>query len=201
MRFATIAAAAVLLAAVAGTARAAAPSVVDRTYRCVVQPLYDQVREIRVGGSPSLQVPAPGGKRTVPALISVVARSGGSGDRALFFASFGPDSGRLVGSVGVDPKACKLQKAVVPLVSLGLPGPPVRFNKLGTCPATRAVLIRVRAVVDRTPRWQKRGDYLSANVNVLEAKLAVRSLANAPIAFVAVSRTGASRIFLAPRCD
>ena len=204
MRLAMLAAlttAAALLAGTAGEARGAAPSVVDRTYRCVVPPLYDQVREIRVGVSPSMELPAAGGTRTVPALISVVARTGGFGDRSLLFASFGPDSGRGVGSIGIDPKACTLQKAAIPLASRGLPGPPVLFNTSGKCPSTRAVLVRFRAVVDRTPRWRKQGDYLTASVNVVEAKLAVRSLGNAPIGFIAVSRAGTSQAFLSPRCD
>jgi len=163
--------------------------------------VYDQVREINLGVSPRHEATAAGvGAR--PASVWVGARRGGYGERSFFSVQFGPGNREASGSISIDPEACgQLAKTRVPLVSRGLPAAPVLFEQYVACPATRAVLVRLRALVDRTPRWRRSSGYVTANVNVLEGELAVRSLAQTPIGFVAVSRSGASETYLSPRCD
>ena len=68
----------------------------------------------------------------------------------------------------------------------------------------RRVLVRLRARIDRVPRWRRQSpDERVASVNVKQAAFAVTSDADGgvPVAFGEVSRTGETRFFYSSRCE
>lgn len=202
MRLIALAALLTLATAGPGASRESA-IVLDRTYRCVVPPAYDDVRQINFGASNRRESPTPEGS-DYPASVFVGARRGGSqGERSFLSLVSRPSLDQeKTGSIWVDPRACShITKPTIPLVSRGLPGPPTLFELEVVCPVSSAVIVRVRAIVDRTPRFRKRSDSLVANVNVLEAKVAVHTLKQRPVAYVSIARSGATKTYYSSDCE
>jgi hypothetical protein len=107
----------------------------------------------------------------------------------------------VFGTVGVRRDACRAAAAPIPLTPAGLRGGPA--GALGVeyeCPASRQVIVRFRTVLAATGRLKQGDDFLTAHVPVLEAKLAVRTVAGKPLAYGEVIASGKARLLTARGC-
>jgi len=143
-----------------------------------------------------------------PARGSITRRGGEDGDHSVLSILGGPLAGQYpTGRIGIKRERCSWRKDVqVLLTPNGLPGPPTRFNKLIECRVPRRILIRVRATLDRRARLSGIGDGLVAAIgNVVDAEFVVQTSPTAPtrpkrLAFVAIARTGGTKLYYAPQC-
>lgn len=168
----------------------ASTSTVDRTFSCATVSVFGD-RFARVGAS--ARTP------TWPASASVATGAAGTIE-ALAGLEAGPSSGRTTGNVYFNWKRCRSTSAVVPLTSRGLPGPPVEFGQAVRCPSGARVLVRLRAAIDRSPRWRRQGDVTVASGNLSDATLALRTTGGKPLALASIS-AGRLKLYMAPGCE
>ena len=108
---------------------------------------------------------------------------------------------KTFGTIGVRRDACRATAAPIPLTLAGLRGGAA--GPLGDeyeCAAPRQVIVRVRAVLAETGRLKQGDDFLTVHVPVLEAKLAVRTVAGKPIAYGVVGASGKATLFAGRGC-
>ena len=108
---------------------------------------------------------------------------------------------RTFGTVGVRREACRATRAPIRLTSAGVKGgvaPPLGDEY--ECVAPHQVVVRIRAVLAAAGRLKQGDDFLTTHVPVLEAKLAVRTSADKPLAYGEVVASGNSRLFVGPGC-
>ena len=190
----------------AGAARVAATRI-DRTYACTVLPEYDDVRVVNFGIGPRREL---SNGYTDPGRIGVSTEAAGELNTNLVSISTGPTPGQrpTSGSIVVTRKSCtEIKDVQIPLTPAGLPTPPYRYEKYVECRVPRRVLVRLRATVDRRPRFAADGrGNLVARTNITEAQLAVHSFsgkgaARKPLALGVFSKTGEITVWLAPTCE
>jgi hypothetical protein len=98
---------------------------------------------------------------------------------------------------------CRSVRTSVPLVSRGLAGPPVRWEKTLTCPVRGRVLVRVRARLQEPTTWRRMDDtYVGARNPVTTAQLAVRSeRTGKPIAYLELDAQGRTKLWYSGACS
>lgn len=180
-------------------ARAAALTVdttriVDRTLLCSTLSEFGE-RVLRVNMSSPKAVP----NVDVPGAALLWTRGSGGESRSVAGVEAGPASGRPTGGVYYSKSGCRLTAKNVPLTSRGLSRPPVLFDQYLRCSATRRVLVRMRAVLDRKVVWRTARDLLKANGNFSTAALAVRTEAGKPIAFFTLE-SGKTKLWTVGSC-
>lgn len=189
------------MGAVAGGA--GTTTIFDRSYTCAIPPEYP-------GGPPTITV-SVSPRRTLFDDVrgagggAGISRGGYGGD-ALFSINTGPwDSRQPNGFVLLNPRVCTARRRPLPLSRRGLSGPPVLFEQYLECPVTRRIAFRVRAPLDRTPRFRVSDGNRIATVNFSEATFVVAleraGAAPRPVAFATIASNGTTRFFSSPRCE
>jgi hypothetical protein len=202
--------AAVVLAA--GSARAGSETtfVLDRTYSCSIV-LHGGIYQLESRAHPGARTGGAWTKLAYAGLRTGVF-SGATGNLLAWVSAGKPTKTttvdqefwtfdvRTFGTAGIRGDLCNPSRAQVPLTSKGLRGgPAAALGDELQCEAPRSVLVRLRAVVPA--RAALRGkDFESTHLPVLEAKLAVRTLAGKPLSFATVSQTGKATLFTAKGC-
>jgi len=93
--------------------------------------------------------------------------------------------------------------APVPLARKGIPGPPTVWAKSVECQVRGKVLVRVRAVLERSVPWRRQdAAFVGARANAVSGKVAVRAQASgAPVAYVELDSSGKTRLWFSPGCS
>ena len=184
-----------------GVAVSASSRVVDRTFVCTPTLLYGQLRDVDVDANPLYSYE----NVTTPAHVEV--RSGAQ-TTASALATVRAGSWRYLGSVyraGVfmSSRRCAQTAAAVPLARKGIPGPPTVWAKSVECQVRGKVLVRVRAVLERSVPWRRQdAAFVGARANVVSGKVAVRAQASgAPVAYVELDPSGKTRLWFSPGCS
>jgi hypothetical protein len=204
----TLAFAACLVAAAAAAPGEGAPSrVVDRTFRCTLAPLYDNLRELNVAANPRGSLGNGGTSSDVsPGYISL---GSGPGTRAFddFVFARSRVEERAAGApwppgVYASVERCVPARRSVPISAKGLPRPPVKFATDADCEVRGRVLVRVRAILETPSSWGPTGrPYVGARRNVVEAKIAVRSeRTRRVIGLLELNRAGETRLWASSEC-
>lgn len=190
--------AAVALAAGIERGETAASTVVDRTFLCSVN-VHAGVRFIDVGAGPKTESPEGPGS---PAHAGV-SGGGSSLDTVMVSIDGGPAGGRPTGGVYVNKRRCTwLRKDRIPLSPAGLPGPPIRWSAGYRCLAPPRILVRVRASLRQPASWVTGSRNIAVRANIVDASMAVQtSPTRKKLAFVALTKTGESKLYVAPRCE
>lgn len=188
---------------------AAASRIVDRTFRCTLARLYGDLRELDVTARPNGSLGNGGRSDDVsPGYVSVGSGPASGTFDDLVFARTRSEERRVApgnpfpAGVFVDVRRCTAVRTSVPLSAKGLPGPPVRFDTDADCEIRGRVLVRVRAVLEAPTSWRPADrPYVGARRNVVEAKIAVRSVrTRRAIGLLALDRAGETRLWVASRC-
>lgn len=147
---------------------------------------------------------------TEPGRVGVSTEAAGELNTNLVSISTGPTPGQrpTSGSIVVTRKWCtEIKDVQIPLTPAGLPRPPDRYEKYVECRVSRRVLVRLRATLDRRPRFAGDGrGNLVARTNITEAQLAVHSFpgkgaARKPVVLGVFSKSGEITVWLSPRCE
>lgn len=105
------------------------------------------------------------------------------------------------GTLGYNRTRCSPVRRQVALTPAGLRGGAA--SALGEeldCTTPRRVLLRVRARLQSRGSLQKRGDFLSTGVPVLDAKMSLRTLRGKPLVYAEVFQSGKAPLFTARAC-
>jgi hypothetical protein len=201
---AMVAAAAVLTSDLKGSA---ATAIVDRTMVCSPIALAGGLRDLDVvarprGAGSSAEVnatPSPG---------YVGVRSGGLSPtsdlvavRARAWRRFGAQ--HLPPGVYANSKRCASVRTSIPLMPMGLSGPPVQWAEDSPCETAGRILVRVRAVLQSGAPWRSSdGPYFGAQSNVVEATMAIRTeRGRRPIALLRLQKSGSTRLWPSSSCS
>jgi hypothetical protein len=199
-----------VLAASSAQAGQDATFVLDRTYSCSIV-LHGGIYRLENRAHPGARASGSWAKLAYAGLRAG-AFSGGSGNLLAWITAGKPTKTttvdqefwtfdvRTFGTVGIRGDLCNPTKATVPLTASGLHGGAAA--PLGDelkCEVPRRVLVRIRAVLASRARLHGR-EFESIHVPVLEAKLAVRTLAGKPLSFATVSQSGKATLFTARGC-
>lgn len=188
--------------AVAGSGGLAQSRIVDRTFVCTPMAIAG-VRDLDLWASPP---------RTDPWIIPayLVARTGTTLPTSDLVFVRAQAQGRIgwtspspgLAGVYAHARRCTPSRAVVPLSSKGLPGPPAGWFSEVSCSLRGRVLVRVRALLAAPAQWRRADEtYLGAQKRIVEASLAVRSQRTGePLALMKVDSAGRTRLWTAPRC-
>jgi hypothetical protein len=196
----------------AGSARAGqdATFVLDRTYSCAI-PLHGGIYQLENRAHPGARASGSWTKLAYAGLRAGVF-SGGTGNLLAWVSAGRPAQGTTVdqefwtvdvktfGTIGVSGRNCNPTKSPVPLSAAGLRGGVAA--PLGDeleCDVPRRVLVRIRAVLASRASLHGR-EFESVHVPVVEAKLAVRTLAGKPLTYAVVSQSGKATLFTAKGC-
>lgn len=192
----------VMAFATVGSGTSAPSRIVDRTFACT--PIaYGGLRDLDIWASPPRtepwEIPAylvarTGTTLTTDDLVFVRARAQGRIGWTL------PASGPA--GVYAHARRCVPSRAVVPLSSKGLPGPPAGWFSEASCSLRGRVLVHVRARLATPAEWRRvDGTYLGARNRVVEASLAIRSeRTGEPLAFMRLDSAGRTRLWTGSRC-
>ena len=201
-----------VVAMATATARAAPEQtfVLDRTYSCAIA-LHGGIYRLENRAHPGAR---SGGSWTKLAYVGLRAGvfSRGTGNLLAWVSAGKPAKATTVdqefwtfdvktfGTMGISGRNCNPAKASIPLSTAGLRGGAAA--PLGSelkCDVPRRVLIRIRAVLSSRASLHGR-EFESVHVPVVEAKLAVRTLAGRQLSYAAVSQTGKAVLFTAKGC-
>lgn len=114
------------------------------------------------------------------------------------FWTFAP---RGSGTLGYNRTRCSPIRRQVLLARSGLNGGPAgALGEERDCTTPTRVLVRLRARLQSKGSLQKRGDFVSTGVTVLDAKMSVRSLTGKPLIYAEVFQSGKAPLFTARGC-
>lgn len=186
------------------SAEAVRTTVIDRTLVCTTAAIGGAGRDLDVVSAPDTIGGYTGTRSTIPAYAHV-SSGAATLDSYLVALRSGPLTGIsriLPAGVYASSRWCSASRAVVPLTSRGLPGPPVVWRKDVECVVSRRVLVRVRARLEGTQAWRRTEvGYVGARGEVLSGSLAVREQrTGAPVAYVELA-AGTARLWHASRCS
>jgi hypothetical protein len=211
-RIAAFFAVVVVSALALGSAQASrqATFVLDRTYSCAIA-LHGGIYQLENRAHPGARTGRSWTKLAYAGLRAGVF-SGGTGNLLAWVSAGKPTATTTVdqefwtfdvktfGTIGVDGKACNPTRAAVPLTAAGLRGgAAVPLGDELKCDVPRRVLVRIRAVLQSRASLHGR-EFESVHVPVVEAKLAVRTVAGKPLTFATVSQSGKATLFTAKGC-
>lgn len=199
---------------------AGGPRVFDRTYSCAVADVGTNYHELGARGHSGTRASGAAWARLPFAALStgfVTSRENILEDSLAWISAGSPAnaaslevsewfngvvvSAQMHGTLAVNTRLCKRQRARVPLTAKALSGGVV--GQLGAeydCETPRRVLVRVR-VTSRSPiRLSRDRAFLKARVGLEQGYAAVRTLSGRPLVFAAVAASGKTRIFTSSRC-
>lgn len=105
------------------------------------------------------------------------------------------------GTVALNRESCSPSRARVPLTAKGLNGGLAdAFGDAYDCPATRRVLMRVRARLRAPAPIYRDRQFVKTRADLKSAYIAVRTRTGKQLAFAAVFDSGKARLFAAPGC-
>jgi hypothetical protein len=194
-----------VLAAAVGTQAALTQRtrIVDRTLLCSIE-LQGGIHELNVYGQSGVRLqPDPSKWKELP---SAFLNNGSIWTAGLAGVTAGrrDPTTQVASGLWYDAKRCKRSSRRVALSTKGLGGGPAnQFQERFECPAPRRVLIRARAEFARPTDF----DFLSSTQQFTAggpplrlAQLAAATTAGKPLAYVDVSESGRTRIFLRGNC-
>jgi hypothetical protein len=99
-------------------------------------------------------------------------------------------------------RRCSPSRAVVPLTSRGLQGPPARWSTDISCELPERVLVRVRAQLQSPATWGSAGSGLAGvRRSVVQASVAIRGeKSRRPIAYFEMDKAGKTSLWSSSSC-
>jgi hypothetical protein len=197
-----------------GSARAAPDSeaafVLDRTYSCAIA-LNGGIYQLENRAHPGARASGSWTKLAYAGLRAGLF-SGGTGNLVAWISAGKPTKTTTVdqefwtfdvktfGTMGISGRSCNPTRAAVPLSAAGLRGgAAARLGSELECDVPRRVLVRLRGVLASRASLHGR-EFESVHVPVVEAKLAVRTVAGKPLTYATVSQSGKATLFTAKGC-
>lgn len=195
-----------------------APGVIDRTFLCTTAPrggIYEiearAHRGIRESGSKWKQLPfavvstgGSAGIRNSPALLGdslAWITAGRPSVTTTIDTEWRASPAQPSGTLAVQGASCRSTTARVPLTTGELQGGVASpFGDERDCVAPRRVLVHVRATLQSQASLRSRRSFLSTNITVREARLAVRTQSGKPLVYAEVFASGKARLFVARNC-